>query len=442
MYFIQKLFSFLKHLFSVLFKVPQFNEIKNLNKKVAFILSISLLSTLIVSVYIFQKRERIFGEYARAEEDEINLVNKETEDEGGYSSTSFQIAPIFKDNMVIQRLKPIKIYGTGKPQTTIHVYIRRSGSVKVIKSASGVVKANGRWEVIINAMAHGGPFEIDVKDVSGKITIRNVLIGDVWLCSGQSNMSMIVSSIVDSNIILEGIPNDSKLRLYRVKTDKSLKPVSNMTDVSHTSASWMIPDVNSVSNFSAVCYIYGSKISKYLDIPVGLIQASYVGTPAEAWIGANSLIKYTDASEIVSEIRSSNTFEDIDPEMRSCVDHHNSTVTSNAMISPIIPFTLRGFLWYQGESNANRAVEYQTLLSRLIADWRGRWRDPALAFVAIQLPSYNSTAILSNSWAEIRESLSKAISQKQNTAYVVTYDLNDPSTIHPKNKIPFSFKAK
>ncbi|WP_254712463.1 sialate O-acetylesterase [Polaribacter pectinis] len=255
-----------------------------------------------------------------------------------------KLPSFFGNNMVLQQNEKVAIWGEDKPNTKIKIM----GSWG--EKSSTETDANGKWQVKLQTPKAGGPYTLKIKG-SQNVTLKNVLIGEVWICSGQSNMEMPLKGKVNEPIIgsLETILNskNSQLRFFHVKKDASLIPLD---DVSGT---WQETSPETASNFSATAYYYGKKIQAILGVPVGLIHASWGSSTAEAW---------TD-KETLSQFESVVIPKEIPKKMKQQVP----TLLYNAMLHPFIGYNMKGVIWYQGESNKLRANEYQELVTKMVS---------------------------------------------------------------------------
>ncbi len=263
--------------------------------------------------------------------------NRPPPGEGGFE-TSF-VSPIFGDNMVLQRGKPNTIWGWAKPGEEIRVTIA-DNTVKT------VTKDDGRWSVAIQPPAPGGPYTVVINGPQ-HVEFHEVLVGDVWLCGGQSNMEMGLGAARNGSEEIKAADHP-RIRLFVVRQQVARTPAAV------PQGSWKICSPQNVgagwSGFSAVAYFFGRRLQQEVDVPIGLVEDCGGGTPAEAWTRAETL-----RSLGISDTGSG---------------PNTPVVLYNGMIAPVAPLAISGAIWYQGESNTERAAQYRRLLSAMIADWR------------------------------------------------------------------------
>lgn len=366
---------------------------------------------------------------------------------GGWVSAAVKCGPLFGDGMVLQRDARLPVWGTAAPGEKVVVQL--SEQVKTTTA-----DPRGRWRVDLDPLPAGGPFELTVNDV----TFRDVLVGEVWVCSGQSNMDWPVSRANDADreIAAADFP---RIRLAVVKKRVAASPDDDCE------VSWQTCSPRSIPGFSAVGYFFGRHLHRELDVPIGLIQSSWGGTPAEAWTSREALRSEPILKPIVERsdrypeefpsrlerwerdhatwqatTRASTQPATMPAEPRRPADPSNNpsmaSVLHNAMIHPLAPYAIRGAIWYQGESNAGRAFQYRTLLPTMIRDWRSLWKQGDFPFLVVQLANFgrNDPEPGKSAWAELREAQELAAKNVPNVGYVVTIDIGDPKDIHPRNK--------
>ena len=336
------------------------------------------------------------------------------------SFADVKLPQIFSNNMVLQRNILLPIWGWAAPGEKVTVqFNKQSKSVKAGK--------DGKWTLQLNKEAAGGPFTLTVKG-KNTITVSNVLVGEVWICSGQSNMEMQVGQSADrryDTVIREA--NDSLIRHFKVKK------VMSDTAVWDVSGEWKIAnDSNNLREFSSVGYFFAKKLEEELHVPIGLINSSWGGTIVETWISPETFAKFEEFKGVVKK-----TY----PEAKAKSEWPDNpnvwpSLLYNAMINPLIPYAIKGTIWYQGESNADRAKQYSKSFPLMIADWRSHWKQGDFPFYFVQLASWKASDGNSNkgsSWAELRESQTSSLSVP-NTGMAVALDLGDYENIHPSDK--------
>ncbi|OHB55898.1 MAG: hypothetical protein A2Y12_04845 [Planctomycetes bacterium GWF2_42_9] len=327
---------------------------------------------------------------------------------------------IFGDNMVLQQNSSVCIWGWAGKGEIITINASWAGCA----SSKAIVDANGKWQTRVKTPVAGGPYRLDVACGQDMVHFKNVMAGEVWLCSGQSNMRMPLEGWLSQN---QPIRNSARaiaqanypdMRLFGMNSYTAEQPVWDCN------GQWQVCMPATVKDFSAVAYFFGRDLQKKLNVPVGLILAAWGATPAEAWTSRETLQNDPDLKAILARAYQS----DVPPQRRPCYIY-------NGMINPIARYGIRGATWYQGESNVERAYEYRRLFQGLIKNWRGVWEEKDFPFLFVQLANYGP--VLStpgeSDWAELREAQNVALSGP-NTGMAVTIDIGDSNSIHPENK--------
>jgi len=273
--------------------------------------------------------------------------------------------------------------------------------------------SHGRWMVRLKPLRPGGPFTMTISG-ENTIELHNILVGEVWICSGQSNMRHQVYQSENPEQVIAA-SKDPMLRLFDV-------PQADMPP-DELKASWQECGPDTVAGFSAVGYFFGRELRKALKAPVGLICSAVGATPAEAWTSLRAL---RDKSELHSIVEN--------PEK----DLRRPACLYNGMIAPLQPYAIRGVIWYQGEANTGRAYQYRTLFPTMIQNWREDWGQGDFPFLFVQLAPYGTDDPNRPYpfWAELREAQLFTSLRVPNTAMAVITDLGDPKEIHPKPKGP------
>ena len=315
------------------------------------------------------------------------------------------------DNMIVQQNSVMKIVGSAAADSKVMVWATWDSQPVQTKADK-----EGKFEISLPTPAAGGPYSIIIADKDSKVKIGNVLSGEVWLCSGQSNMEFPVegwSSVMDADHVVSTARNPD-IRLLQVKRGTSLAP---MDDIEVNMGGWVEAAPNTM-DFSAIAYFYAKELRDSLHVPVGVIDATWGGTPAEAWTPSEYL-KNIPGFEIHKQ----------QEENREC-----PSVLYNAMIHPLRDFKVKGVLWYQGCNNVGRAKQYEPLFQSLIKNWRNTWGED-FPFYFVQLAGYRAPQAVQpdSEWAALRNAQSKAL-QLPNTAMVSAIDLGNPGDIHPRDK--------
>jgi sialate O-acetylesterase len=349
--------------------------------------------------------------------------------------------------MVIQRDKPVHLWGNADPQEQVDVEFRGN-------RASAVADALGQWSVYLPPGAAGGPFDLTIQG-KNQIAFHDILVGDVWVASGQSNMEFPMGlnhswrfgvNNMDAEIAKAKYP---LLRLFHVDMQHAEYPMADAE-----ARTWTAVTPESVADFSAVAYFFGSEILERENIPVGLIESDVGGTPAEAWTSMDALtadaalmpVLAAWAPQADGEVARQQKVALMRRAYQEAVsqgaqpkpyDDPRSAFFSapaqlfNAMIAPLTPFPIRGVIWYQGESNTGkaRAPIYGRLFQTMITDWRKQWGQGDFPFLFVQIANFNS----SDDWATVRDAQRRTLSLA-NTGMAVTVDVGDATNVHPRDK--------
>lgn len=323
-----------------------------------------------------------------------------------------RLPAIIQSGMVLQRDKPVWIWGEATPGTTVEVGFAGR------PYRWGFTDDEGRWRVLLEPHSAGGPFALHVRG-DGEVLLEDVLVGDVWLCSGQSNMEQTVGESADRDAVLAAA-DDAELRLFLV--EKALLD-DTRDDVR---GDWLPATAESVEPFSAVGYHLGRELRATQGVPVGLIDASWGGTPAEAWTPREAVEAHPEFAGLIARSPSR-----VRPQLRV-------GALWESLVEPYAGFGLRGVAWYQGEANAAAAELYREQLPTLIRSWRRAFGQGDLPFVYVQLPRYRARRERPSDgeWAELREAQALALALPR-TAMAVTIDQGGEGDLHPADKRPF-----
>lgn len=316
-----------------------------------------------------------------------------------------KLASYFGDHMVLQRERPVCVWGEGEPNKTIEVSVAN-------RQASATVGPEGRWEVRLQPLAAGGPYRLIVSSGGRAIALNDVLFGDVWLCSGQSNMQMPVKecAAAEQEATLAERPT---LRLCTVARSAAATPQSS-ADIK-----WRTCTPESAREFSAVGYFFASELLKdkrLAKLPIGLIDSSFGGTTCEGWIPQTALSSFSS------------------DQLHDSMFGIKPAALYNAMIAPLGHGPLKGVLWYQGESNSAHPGTYPRLFSTLAAEWRKQFGDPQLPFFVVQLPEYVKLWE-GFYWPWEREAQAQAVRAVPYSALVPAINTTDGFDLHPKQKL-------
>ncbi len=325
----------------------------------------------------------------------------------------------FSNNMVLQQKTDAAIWGWAKAGS--NVALTTSWNNKKYNTTAG---ADGKWKLKVATPTAGGPYSITITD--GKpITISNILIGEVWLCSGQSNMEMAMKGFKDQPILgsNDAVYNstNNNIRLYTVPRSVQRTP----QDTSKNST-WKMAEPETVSNFSATAYWFGKMLYDKLQVPIGLINISYGGSPVEAFMDEETLKAFP---EIKVPVKTDTTK----------LNNKVATVLYNGMLRPFLGFTIKGCIWYQGESNNDRPQQYQTLFPAFVKQIREQSQQGDFPFYYCQIAPYNynnfaAVNAVNNNSAYLRDAQRKALSKIPNSGMAVLMDIGEEFSIHPMDK--------
>lgn len=327
----------------------------------------------------------------------------------------------FSDNMVMQQLTDANLWGTADASSEITVI--PSWDNRAYKTRAD---KNGNWKITIPTAAAGGPYTLTVGDGAEPVVINNVMLGEVWLCSGQSNMEMPMKGF--KNQPVEGAnmailkSRNPDLRLFTVKRNSSTVPVNDVT------GSWAEASPESVREFSATAYFFGRQIEEILDVPVGLIVVAWGGSACEAWMNDEMLQSFPEAAAKI-------------PAVNGKIPSKNRTpsVLFKGMLNPLIGLSMRGVIWYQGEDNWNRAHTYTDMFSTMITGWRNLWNQGDFPFYYCQIAPYDYSIITESgkeiiNSAYLREAQARVERIVPNTGMAVLMDAGWKEGIHPPKK--------
>lgn len=367
------------------------------------------------------------------------------------AAAEVRVASIFGEHMVLQQGKKLPVWGEADAGEAVEVSLD-------MQSARAVASPDGTWRVTLDAIKAGGPYRMAIRGKSNTIEFKDVLAGEVWVGSGQSNMQWPVklTNNAEKEIAEAKYP---QIRLFTVPRTVAEQPQR------HCGGEWVICSPETVPEFSAVAFYFGRMLHQELKTPVGLINTSWGGTPAESWTSQATLesdaafkpildnfakiladyptakAKYDQEMEVwkqeAEKAKAEGREVPREPPAPWGPDHPwRPAGLYNAMICPIAPYAIQGAIWYQGESNADRAKQYQKLFPAMIEDWRRVWSQPDFPFLFVQLANFMERVAepqVECPWAELREAQLKTLSLK-NTGMAVIIDIGEAKDIHPRNK--------
>ncbi|SNR40072.1 sialate O-acetylesterase [Maribacter sedimenticola] len=314
---------------------------------------------------------------------------------------------IFSDKMVLQREAEVLLYGWADPNEEFEIYTGWNDKTVAVKTGN-----NAKWQVTVQTPEAGGPYSIKFTGKGNEIIFTQVLIGEVWLCSGQSNMEWSANSTIDNKEFEIANANNDLIRLFTVQKRTALHPLEDVEGTWEACTSETMPD------FSAVAYFFAKKVATELNVPIGLVDASWGASCAEVWTPENVFESFPELANAHKAIKP-NKWVTIEP-----------SVLYNAMIAPLTNFKISGVLWYQGESNTANASSYQNLFTHMITSWRTAWQyDFPFYYVQIAPFKYGGTY----EGGIVRDQQRRTLSLK-NTGMAMTSDICTVDDIHPQNK--------
>lgn len=316
---------------------------------------------------------------------------------------------LFSDGAVLQRGQNIPVWGTAKEGEKVTVELAGQTATTTAKG--------GKWKLELKPLEAGGPFSMKISG-DNEVTVNNLLVGEVWVASGQSNMEWTLNQAFQPEVE-KPKANFPEIRMITAKKAASLQPLDQIE------GSWQVCSPETVGNFSAVAYYFARDLHAKLGVPVGIISTSWGGTPAQAWTSAEGFEGQPELKGYADQLKAA---AEKPPE--NGPGPHFPSALYNAMIAPVVPYGMKGVIWYQGESNAGQSKQYQTLFPAMIADWRTKWKLGDFPFLFVQIAPFNGQP------PEIREAQFLTLAKSKNTAMAVITDYGDAKDIHPKQKEP------
>ncbi len=357
------------------------------------------------------------------------------------SRAEVRLPAMFSDNMVLQQGMPVPVWGWANDGEVVTIKFRGQ---KVTVTAKNLA-----WEAMLKPLRAGGPDIFTVSTRDNTLEFTNVLVGEVWLCSGQSNMEFPLKNSFESDCDIASATN-AQIRLFNVPKNRLDSPTTRIK------SAWETLSPGSVQGFSAVAFYFGRDLQQARKVPVGLIGTYWGGTPAESWMDRAALeIRPRFQTEILD------TFAAAMKSWRAQMDKFEQEKAAaqkdgtrfekrppwqpwggyelyNGMVAPLVPYAARGAIWYQGESNAGRAEQYRTLFADMIRCWRRNWNEPDLTFLCVQLAPFKAIKPEpgESDWAELREAQLLATQVLPKVGMAVITDVGDEKDIHPRKKAP------
>ena len=334
-----------------------------------------------------------------------------------FLQASIKVASVLGDNMVLQRNSEVKIWGKSTPNQKLNILTSWNKTKIAI-----VANEKGEWLVKAKTTEAGGPYTIIISSGKEKVLLQNILLGEVWLCSGQSNMEMAVSGYPDAptNGSMDALftANNNNIRLFTVAK------ASMSTPQDTCKGSWSVASAESVAKFSAIGYFYAKFLQQNLNVPVGMICSSWGGSRIEAWMKKEVISEFPDALKQTTQ-------DKIAPYQRA-------TRLYNGMIAPIINYTIKGAVWYQGESNIVNYQDYAAMQTAMVKSWKSDFGLSNFPFYFVQIAPYwynNSKATNEPMQCEAQYT---SMLKTPNSGMVPTVDLGDERNIHPAEKATVS----
>ena len=330
-----------------------------------------------------------------------------------------KLPAIVSSNMVLQRNTTITIWGWADANEEITISTSWNENAKKIKADS-----KGNWRIEIATTNSQEPQKMNIKSKKSDINLENILFGEVWLCSGQSNMYQPLKGYTGQptygSTMAIAKSNNPNLRLFTADRVGSKVPLNDLREY----ASWQQASPENVAEYSAIGYFFGKQLQEILDVPVGIIHTSWGASTVQAWISKEAM----------------SAFEEVAIHDQDFLDRPNRTPTAlfNAMINPLIPYTIKGVLWYQGEGNRNEPDKYKILFPAMVKDWRKRWGIGDFPFYYVQIAPYtyddiNAFETYKNT-AFMREAQLQCLDLIPNSGIAITMDIGESDFIHPPKK--------
>ena len=362
------------------------------------------------------------------------------------AAANVTLPSLLADHMVVQRGLPVHAWGMASPNENISVTFRG-------ESKSTAADALGRWSLYLSPGEAGGPFQMVIRGTN-TIELNDVLVGDVWVASGQSNMEFPMTGLLNAESEIAAVQYP-KIRIFKVEHRPSDYPRSDVE-----AKTWAPCTPDSVRDSSAVAYYFARDLYQKENVPIGLLESFWGGTAAESWTSLRTLAAdaslmpvFSVRSEMVDareetllrlqqeEREYQKSVEQAKAEGKPVPRRHwhpdfagwAPAALYNGMIAPLAHFPIRGVIWYQGESNSGeRAPLYAHLFQTMIADWRRSWDEGDFPFLFVQIANWKTAP--DGRWTEVRDAQRKALALR-NTGMAVTIDIGDAVDIHPKDKL-------
>jgi sialate O-acetylesterase len=364
-----------------------------------------------------------------------------------------RLPKVFSDHMVLQRDISAPVWGWADPGETITVKVAD-------QTVTATADPAGKWRVKLSPIKAGGPYELVVTGKTNNTVVTDVLVGDVWICAGQSNMEFGMGSADNAGAAIAAATNQ-QIRLLNVKPPQAIAPAADIP------SGWAVCSPQAVGGFSAVGYFFGATIQKETGVPIGLIGNAWGGTLIEPWTNPEGLSSVPELAPVRQDFE--NKVAEYEAQLAKAVDpvgqwveqaraakakgeripappavwpahpasaHTVWTSIYNSRVAPLVPFGIKGAIWYQGESNGGEGDSYYQKMRALIGGWRQVWGQGDFPFYYVQLANWqaaNEVPAGGDGWANVRMAQDKSL-KIPHTGMAVTIDIGDAADIHPKNK--------
>jgi sialate O-acetylesterase len=342
-----------------------------------------------------------------------------------HSYAKVKLPAIVASNMILQRNTTVKLWGWADANEAIYVKLSWTNVTLNIEANN-----EGYWETTVKTNNSKTPKEITITSIDSHIVLNNILFGEVWLCSGQSNMFQPLKgypaqpTFEGSTAILNA--KNANLRLFTVDNTSSKTKLSDLK----TNTSWQVASPETAANFSAIGYFFGEKLQNVLDVPVGIIHSSWGGSKIEAWMSEECFLENAETPLRIP--KNSNRIQ------------HTPNILYNAMIHPLTSYKIKGVLWYQGESNRLSPKAYKTLFPSMVKDWRTRWNIGDFPFYYVQIAPFlyagNERYDTFENTAFFREAQLECLALIPNSGMAITLDAGHPDFIHPPQKKEIAYR--
>jgi sialate O-acetylesterase len=339
---------------------------------------------------------------------------------------------IFTDHMVLQQGQENKIWGKGKAGEKVSITIDG-------KTVETVTDEQGNWSAKLPVLPVGGPYVLKIVGENA-IEIQDVLVGEVWICSGQSNMQWSVGSSKDADLerLAAKYPQIRMINFPQVGTQEPIW--------SHDDRKWKVASPDTINDFSAVGYFFARQIHQSIDVPIGMINNAWGGSSCEAWIDRSVVAsefpklneRWVALETSLAELKKKETLTDDEKRaLGNLTGNSRPSNIYNGVLVSHLGYGIRGAIWYQGESNAGRAYQYRKLFPAMIKNWRDAWGQGDFPFYWVQLADFRAeeTEPAESDWAELREAQTMAMDAVPNSGQAVIIDLGEGKDIHPMNKV-------